>query len=38
MTEKFEGGPIEPEEPKDYSAEEMQKIHEFAIKVRDLIG
>ena len=38
MTEKFEGGPKGPEEPRDYSAEEMQKIHQLAIKVRDLIG
>jgi len=38
MTEKFEGGPKGPEKPKDYSPEEMQKIHQLTIKVRDLIG
>ena len=38
MTEKSEGGPKGPEEPRDYSAEETQKIHQLAIKVRDLIG
>ena len=38
MTEKFEDGPKGPEKPREYSAEEMQKIHQLAIKVRDLIG
>ncbi len=38
MTEKFEGGPKGPEGPKEYSAEDVQKIHQLAIKVRDLIG
>lgn len=38
MTEKFEGGPKRPEKPREYSAEDVQKIHQLAIKVRDLIG
>jgi|GEM_PF-4065466 len=38
MSEKFESGPKGPEKPREYSAEEMQKIHQLAIKVRDLIG